>query len=770
MSDSDTSDPEAVSNAGREARQVLAEHASKIVEYTWKKMMAVAQNHISMGKIDENGRTITDQEVRTGFYNRERQMVHNLETLFSITHESQGYLSFLSTLTAQLDADNPVAMAFLSHILERSALPDRETLKQASDAILEKLNKKPGRLQRMISLLSGRYRDAARKELVRKQITNHFVVNTYMNPVMNPLQVKLKLNSAILWSLLADKFAGELSTHIWQDKVGSILIESLANPQEEILVRVFSLLALEKFAATAHCKQRIDSLGTNMRELLLEILKECNEANYRILLLSFGDSRPMSSLFTPPVGPLREEWAKYAQLKMCALWALDHAFKNDNQITCPWDLKRLRIILNPYDATSGMKLTNNGLELRNDRNHFESVRATACVKRGKWYYEAQLLSHGIIQIGWATSRCRFSPDEGYGVGDDCNGFAFDTFRSAVWADGICVHPNGNRRVRCSVGDVVGTLLDLDNGACTYYINGKDVGMTVEFENPKGAAKSAQSKNAQATNNTRTNNASSTTTRATNTTSTANNTNTIATRSGDLPSTEHTIAGTARTTNSGTILSTSRPANDTTSTTTGVSDNTTRSANDTSSDNNITNHVNNTPLLTSMAPPDQFTQQPSRNGPQSRSKQKKGLGLYPAISLTTNQHVRVNFGDEPWMYRPPITYPYWGINQAGELDEYFKEKVYHWVHKRGRIAHGKSFGPTNTQPLRPRYGADEIPEGQLHFSDSSDEEDTHVHADSEEDKSTTNLCTICYSEPANITLLPCKHGDIGSQCAAIINKW
>lgn len=58
-------------------------------------------------------------------------------------------------------------------------------------------------------------------------------------------------------------------------------------------------------------------------------------------------------------------------------------------------------------------------QLRNDRNHFESVRATACVKRGKWYYEAQLLSHGIIQIGWATSRCRFSPDEGYGVGDDC---------------------------------------------------------------------------------------------------------------------------------------------------------------------------------------------------------------------------------------------------------------------------------------------------------------------------------------------------------------
>jgi hypothetical protein len=47
------------------------------------------------------------------------------------------------------------------------------------------------------------------------------------------------------------------------------------------------------------------------------------------------------------------------------------------------------------------------------------VRATACVKKDKWYYETLLLSNGIMQIGWATSRCRFSPEEGYGVGDDC---------------------------------------------------------------------------------------------------------------------------------------------------------------------------------------------------------------------------------------------------------------------------------------------------------------------------------------------------------------
>lgn len=75
--------------------------------------------------------------------------------------------------------------------------------------------------------------------------------------------------------------------------------------------------------------------------------------------------------------------------------------------------------MNTFDATAHWKLGGNGLELRNDRPHFESVRATACVKRGKWYYETLLLTNGIMQLGWATSRCRFIPEEGYGVGDDC---------------------------------------------------------------------------------------------------------------------------------------------------------------------------------------------------------------------------------------------------------------------------------------------------------------------------------------------------------------
>lgn len=88
------------------------------------------------------------------------------------------------------------------------------------------------------------------------------------------------------------------------------------------------------------------------------------------------------------------------------------------KLACSWDLTHLHAIMNIFDGTANWKIGGNGLELRNDRPHFESMRASACVWKGKWYYETLLLTSGIMQLGWATIRCRFTPEEGYGVGDD----------------------------------------------------------------------------------------------------------------------------------------------------------------------------------------------------------------------------------------------------------------------------------------------------------------------------------------------------------------
>ena len=60
----------------------------------------------------------------------------------------------------------------------------------------------------------------------------------------------LKLNSAALWSLLAEKFAGDLCQELWTDEVGDLLLHFLADPDEDLRVRIFALIALEKFALT----------------------------------------------------------------------------------------------------------------------------------------------------------------------------------------------------------------------------------------------------------------------------------------------------------------------------------------------------------------------------------------------------------------------------------------------------------------------------------------------------------------------------------------
>ncbi|GAA5810953.1 hypothetical protein MFLAVUS_004381 [Mucor flavus] len=715
----------------------VSDQAGRMVENSWRRILAIAQNHVQEFEQDDNSqtnetrssssvgsndaqRTQTDNS-QTEFYDRERHMVHALDTLFTLAYEGPGYLAFIATITSNLDPDSPVAMAFLSHIIDRAALPSRDTMLSVSPVIISKLNKKPSRIQRMISLLSGRYkieRTASKREALRNQIFNNSATPhiNLMSTVQNSDQTKLKLNAAILWSLLAEKFAGEMCLSLWHQDVGDMLMKSISDPQEDLMVRIFSLLALEKFALTGSVKDFILAHDFNIRFVLLSVVKECEQANERIYTLSVTDpksklpSQPLTSLvlsslgsmtsssldqvsafsnlnsfdsrFIPPKGPLREEWAKYVQLGLCARWSLDHVFIDGKKITCPWDLSNLNVIMNPFDSTPHLKIGGNGLELRNDRPHFESIRATACVKREKWYYETLLLSNGIMQIGWATSRCRFSPEEGYGVGDDCNGFAFDTYRTAVWADGSAVYPQSKVKIRCQAGDVIGSFLDLDNGFCSYYINGRDLGVTVEFEHPNRKNRH-QKKTSSATAS---------------------------------PRSSESIASTTTTMQS-------------------------RSTADS----------------------------PNISSPQLERKRKpaKGLGLYPAISLTTHQQALVNFGERAWMYPPPTTSKFRGLNEAGVLDGDFNKRVMRWVRKRGITSHGKSYQPMNKPPLRPRFGADEVGQGSSPQSlqDSTDSDCTEGHEEEEEDYDWDGpLCTICFSEPKNTMLMPCKHDGIGGRCA------
>ncbi|OAD08286.1 hypothetical protein MUCCIDRAFT_182405 [Mucor lusitanicus CBS 277.49] len=762
----------------------VSDQAGRMVESSWKRILAIAQNHVQEFEEHEddmdgfqrssndtrrsrstanssvvNHQIHSSDQSQTDFYDRERHMVHALDTLFTLAYEGPGYLAFIATITCNLDPDSPVAMAFLSHIIDRAALPSRDTMASVSPVIISKLNKKPGRIQRMISLISGRYkieRSASKREALRNQIfhntTNPPTTSTIMATVQNAEQTKLRLNAAILWSLLAEKFAGEMCLSLWHQDVGDMLMKSISDPQEDLMVRIFSLLALEKFALTGTVKDIILAHDFNIRHVLLSVVRECEIANERIFALAMAEdesrlisSQPLTSLalssltsmsstgiaskmtttntasgdqvpafsnlnsfdsrFIPPKGPLREEWAKYVQLGLCARWALDH-------ITCPWDLTNLKVIMNPFDSTPHLKIGGNGLELRNDRPHFESVRATACVKREKWYYETLLLSNGIMQIGWATSRCRFSPEEGYGVGDDCNGFAFDTYRTAVWADGSAVYPQSKVKIRCQAGDVIGSFLDLDNGFCSYYINGCDLGLTVEFEHPNRKKHHRQHTSQHQHQQQQTRKSSETSSRSSNLSESTATTSTLHSLSNSSPKT---------------TISSSSPT-----------------------------------LTTSTSSPRLIEPSSKRGG----KKPAKGLGLYPAISLTTHQQALVNFGEKAWMYPPPTTARFRGINEAGALDGDFEKRVLRWVKKRGVTSHGKSYQPMNKPPLRPRVGADEVLQQASPDSDST----TEVEEEEEEEEDYDwdgPLCTICFSEPKNTILMPCKHDGIGGRCAKVL---
>lgn len=150
-----------------------------------------------------------------------------------------GYLAFIQTMTMILDPDSPVAMAFLSHIIERSALPSKQTMESISPVILSTMKQ------------SGQHPPTTSPV----KFLNRFISSTFGGGIkskseQNVEYTKLKLNATVIWSLLAEKYAGEMCMHMWSDQVGHLLIEMLVDPEEDLMVRLFALLALEKFSLT----------------------------------------------------------------------------------------------------------------------------------------------------------------------------------------------------------------------------------------------------------------------------------------------------------------------------------------------------------------------------------------------------------------------------------------------------------------------------------------------------------------------------------------
>ncbi|XP_059477899.1 RING finger and SPRY domain-containing protein 1-like [Neocloeon triangulifer] len=269
-------------------------------------------------------------------------------------------------------------------------------------------------------------------------------------------------NICVVLGCIAEKMAGSNSIAILTKGTLDYLI---ANLREEInpSVTLFSLVALEKFAQTTENKMTIQ-----------RYLKDC------------------------PTNPLLrlEQWIDHPdhvkrQVGFCAQWCLDNLFLVEGRpfsYNCI-DLSNINVMLNTKDVSEYLKISPNGLEARCDAFSFESVRCTFQVDKGIWYYEAEIITPGVMQIGWATRDSTFLNHEGYGIGDDEYSLAYDGCRQLFWHNARC---EAQSRQCWRPGDILGCLLDLDKPEICFYVNGQRLGSSTQVTSNNSIFKSSRS--------------------------------------------------------------------------------------------------------------------------------------------------------------------------------------------------------------------------------------------------------------------------------------
>lgn len=100
---------------------------------------------------------------------------------------------------------------------------------------------------------------------------------------------------------------------------------------------------------------------------------------------------------------------------------------------------------------------------------FSTSRANVCVFRGKWMYELQLRSKGVMQIGWCSAQCRFTQDTG--VGDTRNSYGLDGSKRRIWH----IYTRNQYGPYWRSGDILGVCLDMERGTIEYHRNGVSLG-------------------------------------------------------------------------------------------------------------------------------------------------------------------------------------------------------------------------------------------------------------------------------------------------------
>ncbi|XP_033109780.1 uncharacterized protein LOC117111027 isoform X2 [Anneissia japonica] len=131
--------------------------------------------------------------------------------------------------------------------------------------------------------------------------------------------------------------------------------------------------------------------------------------------------------------------------------------------------------------TPALIFSANALEVRNDSWTFESILANVAVPSqglilpNGWYFEVELRSSGIVQIGFATKHSALEPEKGIGIGDDTESYAFDGARCKLWSGPITELMSNDYGMQWQEGDIISCLID-KHGNISYWLRGLNMGV------------------------------------------------------------------------------------------------------------------------------------------------------------------------------------------------------------------------------------------------------------------------------------------------------
>ncbi|XP_047511934.1 ATP-dependent RNA helicase Ddx1 [Pieris napi] len=130
-----------------------------------------------------------------------------------------------------------------------------------------------------------------------------------------------------------------------------------------------------------------------------------------------------------------------------------------------------------FDRTEALAVTPDGLRCQSrDQSGWHGCRATKGVHtKGLYYYEAIVTDEGLCRVGWSTQAARLDLGTdrlgfGFGgTGKKSNAKQFDDYGSAFGKN-----------------DVIGCMLNLNNGEIRYTKNGEDLGVAFKLDQSRRA--------------------------------------------------------------------------------------------------------------------------------------------------------------------------------------------------------------------------------------------------------------------------------------------